>query len=84
MLEAAALGTPVIACRDAVPGVLRPYVAAFAPRDAGALESLMRLALAAPADRSEARRFARTLTWDRCAAKTAEVYRAVLAETPSR
>lgn len=84
MLEAAALGTHVIACRDAVPGVLKPHVSAFAPRDAGALASLLRLALTAPADRSAARRFARTLTWDRCAERTAEVYRTVLEETGIR
>jgi len=84
MLEAAALGTPVIACRDAVPGVLRPYVDAFAPRDVGALAASLRLALVAPADRGDARRFARTLTWDRCAERTAEVYRTVLEECSPR
>ncbi|GAC1546014.1 MAG: glycosyltransferase family 1 protein [Vulcanimicrobiaceae bacterium] len=84
MLEAAALGTPVIACRDAVPGVLQPHVTAFAPRDVGAMMSAMRLALTAPAARDEARRFARTLTWDRCAERTAEVYRTVLEESSPR
>lgn len=80
MLEAAAIGTPVIACRDALPGVLRPFADVFAPRDVGALTTCMRLALTAPAASEGARRFARTLTWDRCAAKTAEVYRTVLEE----
>ncbi|GAC1309182.1 MAG: glycosyltransferase family 1 protein [Vulcanimicrobiaceae bacterium] len=84
LLEAAALGTHVIACRDAVPAVLRPYVEAFAPRDVGALATAMRLALLAPRDGSATRAFARTLTWDRCASATAEVYRSVLAERSPR
>jgi glycosyltransferase involved in cell wall biosynthesis len=78
MLEAATVGTPVIACEDAVPSVLRPYVATFPARDAGALLALMARALSTPGDREDARRFARSLTWNRCAERTADVYREVL------
>jgi len=84
MLEAAALGTHVIACRDAVPGVLRSYVDAFAPRDVAALTAHLHRTLTAPAAHEEARRFAHTLTWDRCAERTAEVYRTVLEECSAR
>jgi glycosyltransferase involved in cell wall biosynthesis len=86
MLEAAAVGTRVLACADAVPGVLRPYVGVFAARDVRALRDLMQAALAGGdgLDLERARIFARTQTWDRCAAATAEVYREVLAESRSR
>jgi len=84
LLEAATVGAAVIACDDAVPAVLRPYVDVFPPRDVRTLGALMARALATPADRDAARRFARTLTWDRCAERTAEVYRNVLEENPLR
>jgi glycosyltransferase involved in cell wall biosynthesis len=78
MLEAASVGCAVIACDDAVPSVLRPYVETFSPRDVGTLVDLMARALASPTARDDARRFARSLTWNRCAERTAEVYREVL------
>ena len=84
LLEAAAVGTPVIASSEAVPATLRPYVDAFAPRDARALAVMMERTARSPGAREEARRFARTQTWDLCAVRTAEVYREVLAEPPSR
>ncbi len=80
MLEAAAVGTPVIASADAVPTVLRPYADVFPTRDVGALRRLLERTIATPGQREAARTFARTLTWDRCAERTAEVYRDVLAE----
>ncbi|MBC5799719.1 MAG: glycosyltransferase family 4 protein [Candidatus Eremiobacteraeota bacterium] len=80
MLEAAAVGTPVIASSEAVPGVLRPYVQTFAPHDVAALVRTMERALAQRIDCADARRIARALTWDRCAERTAEVYRELLAE----
>jgi glycosyltransferase involved in cell wall biosynthesis len=83
MLEAAAVGAAVIACDDAIPAVLRPYADVFPPRDVCTLAGLMARALAEPRPREEARRFARTLTWDRCAERTAEVYRTVLQESLS-
>ena len=78
MLEAATVGTAVIACEDAVPSVLRPYVATFPARDAIELARLMAARLAAPGSPDDARTFARSLTWDRCALRTADVYREVL------
>jgi glycosyltransferase involved in cell wall biosynthesis len=84
MVEAAAVGTPVIACDDALPAVLRPYAATFPARDAARASALMARALAAPGTCAEARTAARALTWDRCAERTAEVYRTVLAESRSR
>ena len=84
MLEAAAVGTAVIACADSVPAVLRPYADVFPPRDVRTLGALMSRALSEPVARDEARRFARTLTWDRCAERTAEVYRTVLQESALR
>jgi glycosyltransferase involved in cell wall biosynthesis len=81
MLEAAAVGTAVIACNDAVPAVLRPYVEVFPARDVRALTQLMARALEETRARADARRFARNLTWDRCAERTAEVYRSVLEES---
>jgi glycosyltransferase involved in cell wall biosynthesis len=83
-LEALCAGTHVIACADAVPAPLVPYVDRFPARDAAALSALMLRALTEPLASEEARRFARSLTWDRCALKTAEVYREVLEHTPGR
>jgi len=84
LLEAAAVGTPVLASTEAIPRTLRPYVDGFAPRDVRALSKLMEGAARLPGPREEARRFARTQTWDRCAQRTAEVYREVLAENKPR
>jgi alpha-1,3-rhamnosyl/mannosyltransferase len=81
MLEAACVGARVIACSDAVPKVLRPFVDVFAPRDARTLVGLMENAFRTPAPSPELARVARSLTWDRCAERTAEVYRDVLRET---
>ncbi|MBD5653901.1 MAG: glycosyltransferase, partial [Candidatus Eremiobacteraeota bacterium] len=53
-------------------------------RDVRALGAAMARALAQSPGDEAARRFARTLTWDRCAERTAEVYRNVLAESPKR
>jgi glycosyltransferase involved in cell wall biosynthesis len=83
-LEALCAGTHVIACGDAVPSPLVPYVDRFPARDVAALSALMLGALTEPRTSDEARRFARSLTWDRCALRTAEVYREVLEHTPGR
>lgn len=83
MLEGAAVGAPVIASDGAVPTVLRPYVDVFPARDVRALTALMERVLGEGPLREGARRFARTLTWDRCAERTAEVYRNVLKEKPA-
>jgi glycosyltransferase involved in cell wall biosynthesis len=87
MLEAAAIGTRVIACRDALPTILNGAADVFPPRDAGALSALMRAALTGSWDRSDRERLAalgRSYTWDRTARATAEVYREMLEEWPTR
>jgi len=84
MVEAAAAGTAVIASGDAVPSVMRPYARVFPPRDVRTLARLMEGALAGGSQPDAARRFARTLTWDLCAQRTAEVYRSVLMEHRTR
>jgi glycosyltransferase involved in cell wall biosynthesis len=81
MLEATALGTPVLASETCVPGILARYATAFAPHDVLALRALIVDVVA----RSGAyRRLAaegsvavRAYTWDRFAAATAAVYREV-------
>ena len=84
LLEALAAGTHVIACRTAVPGPLLPYVELFAAGDVESLAALMARSLASPRAQDAARAFARTLTWDRCATLTAEVYREALEQSPGR
>ncbi|MHB8461679.1 MAG: glycosyltransferase family 4 protein [Vulcanimicrobiaceae bacterium] len=82
MLEAMAVGCPVLACTDAVPSVLRPDTLTFAPRDHDTLRGLLLELLADAglrrglAERGRAR--ARVLTWDRCARTTADLYAEVL------
>jgi len=80
MLEAATVGSAVIACSDAVPSILRPYVDTFPARDVDALVALMEHKLVSGGAGDAARNFARTLTWERCAERTAEVYREVVEE----
>lgn len=84
MLEAATVGTAVIASTDAVPGVLRPYCDVFETLDVAALRDALLRAVRSPEPRADALAYARTLTWDRCARQTAEVYRTVLQETSPR
>ncbi len=84
LLEASAVGARVIACAGAVPGVLRPYVAAFPAKDVRALGALMTQAVGRSPQSEESRLFARTFGWDRCARETAGVYREVLEETRGR
>lgn len=84
MLEAMATGCPVIACEDAIPGILRDVALEFAPRDVQGARAAMLRVLRDEALRSrlsaQARARAQTLTWDRCAAATAQVYREILEE----
>lgn len=84
LLEAAAVGTPLLASTGAVPAILRPYAALFAPRDVRALAESMAAAARSPKRCAQAQRFARTQTWERCAERTAEVYRELLAQRPKR
>jgi glycosyltransferase involved in cell wall biosynthesis len=82
MLEAMAAGTLVIACEDAIPGVLRPAALTFRARDAAGLraqlESVLRDEGLRDALVNEGRTLAAGLTWDRCARSTADVYREIL------
>lgn len=84
MLEAMASGCPVIACEDAVPGVLRSAALTFAPRDAAGARAALERVLSDEGLRSalvnQGQTAARSLTWDRCAMRTAEIYREVLEE----
>lgn len=82
MLEAMASGTPVVACEDAIPGVLRDVALTFAPRDAKDASNQIARLLQDQGLRNrlinEGRTRARSLTWDRCALETAQLYREIL------
>jgi glycosyltransferase involved in cell wall biosynthesis len=84
MLEAMAAGCPVVACRDAVPGPLAPAALTFG---AGNVQELRRLLVELTGDEGVriraiklGRELAHSLTWDRCARATADIYREVLEE----
>jgi glycosyltransferase involved in cell wall biosynthesis len=85
MLEAAAARTPVIACSEALPGVLRGAALTFPASDATAASEAMRRVLTDEGLRTklvnEGRARAEAWTWDRCARSTAEVYREVLEDS---
>ncbi len=82
MLEASALGTPVIAARESLPAVLDGLALTFPARDPDALALLLRRAAEDPAGMRElgdrAQAVARGYTWDRCAAATIAVYRELI------
>jgi len=82
MLEAAVLGTPVIASTTAVPAIVAPYAATFAPHDPLALRAALTDAVVNAAARrqlaAEGSVALRAYTWDRFAAATAAVYREVV------
>ena len=82
MLEAMAMGCPVVATAEAVPGVLAPAAWTFAAGNAAQLGSTLAQLLADEGRRARfvnlGRGIARSLTWDRCARTTAGVYREVL------
>lgn len=85
MLEAMATGAPVIASDAALPSVLQGAALTFRAGDARSASAAMRSVLADQGLRAklvnEGRARARTLTWDRCARETADVYREVLRES---
>lgn len=85
MLEAMAARCPVIACSDSLPNVLRGAALVFAPKDPqAAAQAMLRLhqdQVLRETLVNEGRTRAERLTWDRCAAATADVYREVLEET---
>ncbi|HTW83384.1 MAG TPA: glycosyltransferase [Candidatus Sulfotelmatobacter sp.] len=79
MLEAAVLGTPVVASTAAVPAPVAPYAQRFAAGDVAALTARL-TALARDPEAARARAAAgaqvlRAFTWDRFACETAAVYR---------
>lgn len=82
MLEAMAAETAVIACDDALPGVLQGAALTFRAGDARSATAAMRSVLSDQGLRgrlvNEGRARAAELTWDRCARATADVYREVL------
>ncbi len=82
MLEAAVVGTPVVATVDAVPGILASVAALFPVGDVGALRAHLVAILNDPetAIRRAAEGVAQAIpyTWDRFAATTAAVYRELL------
>jgi glycosyltransferase involved in cell wall biosynthesis len=84
LLEAMAVGCPVIACEDAVPAVLLDATLTFKGSDvAGARSALLRVLQDPALSESlvvRGRERARTFTWDRCAEETAKVYREILEE----
>lgn len=88
MLEAMAVGCPVVACEDAVPRILEPAALTFTARDAGELSAILHDVLADAGLRerfvNSGRRIARMLTWDRCARATADVYREVFGAARKR
>jgi glycosyltransferase involved in cell wall biosynthesis len=84
MLEAMAVGCPVIASTGAVPRVLEPAALTFATGDAAALRGRIVELLGDGALRTRlidrGRELAQTLTWDHCTRATADLYREVLEE----
>jgi alpha-1,3-rhamnosyl/mannosyltransferase len=84
MLEAMAVGCPVVACNEAVPGPLAAAVLTFGPRDSGRLRAQLERMAGDDGVRTRSielgREIARRLSWDRCARATADVYREVLEE----
>lgn len=84
LLEAMACGCPVIATRESLPGVLAGAALTFAAGDAEAAREAILSVLDDDAVRerlvTEGQERARSLTWDRCAMQTADIYRDVLRE----
>jgi len=83
-LEAMAVGTPVVASnRGSLPEVLGDAALTVDPNDGRALGEALEAVLSQPVLRGRLRsaglQRARLYTWDRCAEKTTEVYREVLA-----
>jgi glycosyltransferase involved in cell wall biosynthesis len=85
MLEALALGTPVIASDMAVPGILRDACIVVEARNISAWsEAITQLKITGAEERRLIRAYSGAFTWDRCAVQTAACYREVLEEQKSR
>jgi glycosyltransferase involved in cell wall biosynthesis len=85
-LEAMAVGTPVVASdRGSLPEVLDGAALLVDPTDDRALSKALESVLVQPELRERLRRTgrerARTFTWEKCADKTVDLYRSVLAES---
>ena len=82
MLEAMAVGCPVVACEDAVPSVLRAAALTFPAHDAATARRAIERVINDERERERlvqhGRDLARPLTWDNCARQTAAVYREIL------
>jgi glycosyltransferase involved in cell wall biosynthesis len=82
ILEAMAMECPVVACADAVPRVLAPAAFTFTAGNVNELAGVMEDLLENEGQRGRfvnlGRRIAESLTWDRCARATADVYGEVL------
>jgi glycosyltransferase involved in cell wall biosynthesis len=85
MLEAMAAGCPVVGCEDAVPHVLEPAALTFPARDVPALRARLENLLEDEGLRARlvnlGRERAQSLTWERCARATADVYREILEQS---
>ncbi|MHB8197756.1 MAG: glycosyltransferase family 4 protein [Vulcanimicrobiaceae bacterium] len=85
LLEAMAVGTPVVASAESTPGILAQSVLRFPARDARALQITLEDLLADEGLRSrlvnQGKMVARAWSWDRCARATANLYREVLEES---
>ncbi|HET6895262.1 MAG TPA: glycosyltransferase family 1 protein [Candidatus Baltobacteraceae bacterium] len=88
MLEAMACGAPVVATVESLPNVLSGAALTFPAGNAQAARDAILRVLDDTALRErlvrEGRERARTLTWDRCAMQTAQVYRDVIRENAKR
>jgi len=82
MLEAMAVGCPVVACVDAVPNVIAPAALTFGAGNVAELRAAVESLLADEGYRQRVvnvgRDIALSLTWNRCARATADVYGEVL------
>jgi glycosyltransferase involved in cell wall biosynthesis len=82
MLEAMAVGCPVVACAGAIPRVLAPAASPFGAGSAAQLAALLEAFLENEGQRARfvniGRQIAASLTWDHCARATADVYGEVL------
>jgi glycosyltransferase involved in cell wall biosynthesis len=82
LLEALAVGTPVIASEESVPAIVRPYAWTFAADDREALSERISAAVRSPAGlkrlASEGALSVRAYTWQRFAETVASVFRELI------
>lgn len=82
LLEALAVGTPVIASEEATPSVVRPFARTFPARDTAALRDALAAAVRAPEEQKDVARegalSVRSYTWQRFADSVASVFRELI------